>query len=140
MKGICDDFGNSKCDGPITSPPQHSMTTAAYMTYMADVACQRPATSVQIPEGIPPSTLLLDIFRHIGDGTHPITRHGVDALMDLLFVNPVFQATLSNAADIQEHFTVTFLRHTSKVFQDHWTYVILPAWKHHVDVWTALCQ
>jgi hypothetical protein len=123
------------------TPPQHSMTTAAYMTYLASVACQRPVTStIPIPEGIPPSTLLMDIFRYIGDGTHPITRHGVDALMDLLFENPAFQATLTNAADIQEHFTVTFLRHTSTVFQDHWTYVILPAWKHHADVWAVLCQ
>ena len=116
------------------------MTTAAYMNYLAAVACQRPANPVAPPTAIPSSTLLLDIFRHIGDGTHPITRHGVDDLMDLLFENPAFQATLTNAADIQEHFTVTFLRHTSTVFQDHWTYVILPAWKHHADVWAALCQ
>lgn len=116
------------------------MTTAAYMTYLTDVACQRPTTPVQIPDNIPLSTLLMNILRHIGDGTHPITRHGVDDMMDLLFENPVFQATLSNATDIQEHFAVTFLRHTSTVFQDHWTYVILPAWKHHVDVWTATYQ
>ncbi len=112
------------------------------MKYLADVACERPTPVPEpVDTGIPPSTLLMNIFRYIGDAAapHPITRHGIDDLMDIVFGDPAFQATLDHATDIQEHFAVTFLRHTSPVFQDHWTYVILPAWKHHVDV-MRICQ
>lgn len=117
------------------------MTMTPYLNYLADVACQRPTTHVQPPITDNPSALIMDVFKHIGSPAPrlPITRHGIDAMIDVLFAHPVFQNTLTNATDIQEHFAVTFLRHTSEIFKDHWTYVILPAWNHHAAVW-KLCD
>jgi hypothetical protein len=116
-----------------------------FINYLVDVATERhvpaterhvPATQRQNPATIPPLNLddttpaafIMDVLHHIG--THPflITRHGVDDMMDILLTHPALYSTLVHASDIQEHFAVTFLRRTNAVFQDHWTYIIVPAW------------
>ncbi len=120
-----------------------------YILYLADVACQRPvatpAPAVHLPDGsdpgllqrdqltlqpagVDPAAFIMNVLRYVGTTPLPITRHGTDDMIDLLFQNPLFWSTLPHAAHIQEHFATTFLRTTNAVFQDHWTYVIVPAW------------
>jgi hypothetical protein len=81
----------------------------------------------------------MNVLRHVGSSqspqtsaagcaAHPITRHGVDDMMDIMLTHPALSHTLVHATDIQEHFAATFLHQTSAVFQDHWTYIIVPAW------------
>ena len=115
-------------------------TITDYVNYLTDVATQRPVPATPPPihlGDITPSAFIMDVLRHVGSvqNPHPITRHGVDDMMDIMLMNPVFSPTLAHAADIQEHFAVTFLRQTSAVFQDHWTYIIVPAWNQLANGW-----
>ena len=127
-------------------------TITDYVNYLTDVATQRPVPATPPPihlGDITPSAFIMDVLRHVGSAhppqpsaaggvthsAHPITRHGVDDMMDIMLMNPVFSPTLAHAADIQEHFAVTFLRQTSAVFQDHWTYIIVPAWNQLANGW-----
>jgi hypothetical protein len=71
--------------------------------------------------------------RHSVEAFAP-TRHGIDAVVDELYSHPVFQETLSHAADINEHFALSYLPTTPPAFQALWTHVILPATHHHVTV------
>ena len=104
-----------------------------YILYLADVACQRPL-AVPPPDvhlgDTDPAAFIMNVLRYVGTQplSLPITRHGTDDMIDLLFQNPLFWNTLPHAAHIQEHFATTFLHTTNAVFQDHWTYVIVPAW------------
>jgi hypothetical protein len=115
------------------------MTAHPYILYLADVACQRPVTvpppPVNLPDESDPAAFIMKVLQYVGH--KPITRHGTDNMIDLMFKNPLFWNTLPHAADIQEHFATTFLRSTSKVFQDHWTYVIVPAWTQLADAYKA---
>ena len=77
----------------------------------------------------------MNVLRYVGTTPLPITRHGTDDMIDLLFQNPLFWSTLPHAAHIQEHFATTFLRTTNAVFQDHWTYVIVPAWNQMAEAY-----
>ena len=114
-------------------------TITDYVNYLTDVACGRHVAAAAPPPplhlgDITPSAFIMDVFRHVGScsgsahAAHPITRHGMDDMIDIMFAHPALSPTLAHAAHIQEHFAVTFLRQTSAVFQDHWTYVIVPAW------------
>ena len=84
-----------------------------------------------------PSAFIMDVLRHVGSAQHrqTITRHGVNDMIDIMLMNPVLSPTLAHAAHIQEHFATTFLRQTSAVFQDHWTYIIVPAWNQLANGW-----
>jgi hypothetical protein len=118
-------------------------TMTDYVNYLTDVACQRQApvaTMDRIPtlqlDAIPPATFIMNVLRHLG-GPHPITRHGMDDMMDVMLSHPVLRDTLAHATDIQEHFATTFLRHTNAVFQDHWIYIIIPAWNQLANAWSV---
>jgi hypothetical protein len=135
-----------------TDQQQPQMTAVhPYILYLADVACQRPlaspAPAVHLPDGSDPAAFVMNVLRYVGTTTlsrddspacgHkplPITRHGTNDMIDLLFQNPLFWSTLPHAAHIQEHFATTFLRTTNAVFQDHWTYVIVPAWNQMAEL------
>jgi hypothetical protein len=120
-----------------------------FVNYLTDVACQRqlPVAAMTTPpilrldDTMTPSAFIMNVLRHVGSAhpsqtsaagvthaAHPITRHGVDDMMDVMLTHPALCHTLQHAADIQEHFASTFLHQTSAVFQDHWTYIIVPAW------------
>ena len=108
-------------------------TITDYVNYLTDIACghQAPAPPPTLHLGdMTPSAFIMDVLRHVGSAQHPhaITRHGMDDMMDIMLMNPVLSPTLAHTAHIQEHFAVTFLRQTSAVFQDHWTYILVPAW------------
>jgi hypothetical protein len=108
-----------------------------YILYLADVACQRPLASPAPAVHLgstDPAAFVMNVLRYVGTTPLPITRHGTDDMIDLLFQNPLFWSTLPHAAHIQEHFATTFLRTTNAVFQDHWTYVIVPAWNQMAEL------
>jgi hypothetical protein len=115
-----------------------------FINYLVDVATQRQKPETD-PQTIPalnlddttPAAFMMDVLHHIGTHLFPITRHGVDDMMDILLTHPALYSILAHATDIQEHFAVTFLRHTNAVFQDHWTYIIVPAWNQMAQAWTA---
>lgn len=113
-----------------------------FVNYLTDVACSRiqpgaaPPPALHLGDTITPSAFIMDVLRHVG-GPQPITRHGVDDMMDIMLTHPVLSHTLQHATHIQEHFATTFLRQTSAVFQDHWIYIIVPAWNQLAHSWTV---
>ena len=65
------------------------------------------------------------------------TRQGVDAVVDEIFRHTVFQQTLSNATDIIDHITLSYLPALAEgppAFRSLWDHVIVPAWHHHAAV------
>ena len=121
-----------------------------YVNYLTDVACQRQlpvaamasVPTLRLDDTTTPSAFIMNVLRHVGSSqqtsaAHPITRHGVDDMMDIMLMNPALSHTLQHAADIQEHFATTFLHQTSAVFQDHWTYIIVPAWNQLAHGWSV---
>jgi hypothetical protein len=75
-----------------------------------------------------------ELAEALADPLFAPTRHGIDAVVDELYRHPVFQETLSHAADINEHFALSYLPATPPAFQALWHHVVLPATHHHATV------
>lgn len=113
------------------------MTTMPFASYLIDVACSR---DIREPPPIPaindPAEFASLLFRYIALGGAPITRLGMDQMMDALFARPEMAPALEDtvAADIQNRFEADWLPQTSAIFKAHWTHIILPAWAQHRDI------
>lgn len=102
---------------------------AAYLVYLADVACERPVTPVAAPIALHPRALI-PILTYIGQGHHPITRHGLDAALDILFAHPDVVAALQTLHP--DEIANEVLPDTHPRFADFWTHIVRPAWDQHV--------
>lgn len=129
------------------------MTTASstdlntYLQYLYDIATENPfrpspSQSPGSPAIDTPSTFLIDFLTQIRDATNPplpITRHGMDAALDVLFSHPALRPLLLDdptTVALQEHYATAYVADTttSDLFRAHWTHIILPAWNQHRDI------
>lgn len=118
----------------------------AYISYLFDIATEAPDRPLQAPD-LPnintPATFLIDFLRTIADTAPPppITRHGMDAALDILFAHPAMRPLLlddNTSVALQQHFATSYLPDASPVFAAHWTHIILPAWDQHRELQRTL--
>ena len=121
-----------------------------YLQYLYDIATENPfrpspSQAPRRPAIDAPATFLIDFLTHIRDATPPlpITRHGMDAALDIVFSHPSLRQLLlddHSTAALQEHYATTYVAATatSDLFRAHWTHIILPAWNQHRDIQRAL--
>jgi len=81
-----------------------------------------------------PWEFLITLFFAISDTKYPVTRAGVDAMMDVVFNNPSFCPLLDNPTIYQAVFATESLPQTTPLFKAFWNHIILPAWNQHADI------
>lgn len=110
-----------------------------FTSYLIDIATAQPTrapTPTQTPIINDPAEFINLLFRYIAISNAPITRQGMDQMLDALFARPEMAPVLEDtaAADIQNRITADWLPQTSPHFKAHWTHIILPAWSQHSDI------
>lgn len=118
----------------------------AYTAYLYDIATEAPDRPLQAPDRPileAPATFLLDFLRTMAAivPPPPITRHGMDAALDVLFSHPALRPLLlddHSSVALQEHFAATYLPDAPPVFAAHWTHIIRPAWDQHRELQRTL--
>ena len=106
-----------------------------YTTALVKIACDRSSNPViRNIEQAQPLRFLTSLFHEISDTAIPVTRTGMDAMMDAVFENPSFGPLLEDPVTYQTMFVTNGLQRTTPLFQAFWTHIILPAWNQHVDI------
>ena len=107
-----------------------------YASYLIDVACSRDQVPVAAAAVTDPAEFISSLFRYIAISNAPITRLGMDQMMDALFARPEMAPALDDAiaTDIQNRFEADWLPQATPIFKAHWTHIILPAWSQHRDI------
>jgi len=117
-----------------------------YITYLFDIATEAPDRPLQIPD-LPvietPATFLMDFLRTMANTAPPppLTRHGMDAALDILFSHPAMRPLLlddNTSVALQQHFATSYLPDATPVFAAHWTHIIRPAWDQHRELQRTL--
>lgn len=106
-----------------------------YTAYLVHIACGSAKRITVAPPTIEQPWEFLTTLFHIVSGTkYPVTRAGMDAMMDAVFENPSFGPLLDDPITYQTMFATYDLPLTTPLFQAYWTHIILPAWSQHVDI------
>jgi hypothetical protein len=117
-------------------------TDDAYIAYLFDIATEAPDRPLQAPD-LPvintPATFLMDFLHTIAATVPPppITRHGMDAALDIIFSHPAMRPLLlddNTSVALQQHFATSYLPDATPAFTAHWTHIILPAWDQHREL------
>jgi hypothetical protein len=116
--------------------PQPSTQTMSnpYTAYLVNIACDGHPRPVIPPNIEKPWDFLTSLFHEISDTAIPVTRTGMDTMMDAVFENPSFGPLLEDPVTYQTMFVTNGLLRTTPLFQSFWTHIILPAWNQHVDI------
>jgi hypothetical protein len=107
-----------------------------FASYLINIACSRDLVPVTPAAITDPAEFISTLFRYIAVSGAPITRLGMDQMMDALFARPEMAPALEDncATDIQNRFEADWLPQASSIFKAHWTHIILPAWAQHRDI------
>lgn len=117
-----------------------------YIIYLFDIATEAPDRPLQIPD-LPvietPATFLMEFLSTMAATVPPppLTRHGMDAALDILFSHPAMRPLLlddNTSVALQQHFATSYLPDATPVFTAHWTHIILPAWDQHRELQRTL--
>jgi hypothetical protein len=117
-----------------------------YIIYLFDIATEAPDRPLQIPD-LPvietPATFLMDFLRTMAATVPPppLTRHGMDAALDILFSHPAMRPLLlddNTSVALQQHFATSYLPDATPIFTAHWTHIIRPAWDQHRELQRTL--
>jgi hypothetical protein len=120
----------------------HDEVREAYVDYLFDIATEAPDRPLQPPDAPhidAPATFLMDFLQTLASTVPPppITRHGMDAALDILFAHPALRPLLLDdhtSVALQEHFEISYLSPERPVLAAHWTHIIRPAWDQHREL------
>jgi len=126
-------------DGQPRPSDRHTMSVKTYVHTLIAIATEsyRPASPLEVPEIADPAAFVADLFRTLVTDKIPITREGMERMLDTLATAPIF-------AEIWAHPPPPLdLDHIPPAFQTIWTYIVCPAWKqiaelHEVIALTAI--
>jgi hypothetical protein len=105
-----------------------------WATRLIHIAAELPP----LPAGTTPPTIddPFGFFVTLIDALHrhdrPLTRNGLDAMMDELFAAPSMEPLLRSPDNFQDEFVHD---HCPPTLSAHWTHIIQPAWNQHVEIW-----
>jgi hypothetical protein len=100
--------------------------------YLLYVAREHPATP---PSTDTPPANPVAVFRAVAANPDGITRHGLDAMMDVLFSAPAYEDYLKHPVEYQNEIANDLeLSTLPTAFQAQWAHIIVPAWNHHSEL------
>ncbi|NCY21427.1 hypothetical protein EBX31_05665 [bacterium] len=123
------------------------MTDSAtdYIAFLRAVANETADPVVSPPHTTPehPTLFLMETLSAVLQRQNgPPTRHGLDAVCDILFSHPAIAPLIADAdqsAALQAHFADRYLRTAvPQTLHDHWTYIVLPAWQQHTELQSTM--
>jgi hypothetical protein len=83
---------------------------------------------------VDPVAFLTHLFWYLSNTVQPITRTGMDRMMDALFVpSGAFESLLDNP-DHHQAIVATSVSQMSDLFKAHWKHIIIPAWNQHAEI------
>lgn len=104
-----------------------------YSQWLVDVACERPVGPQPPPPEIrDPANFLGAVLRILSLSPTPVTRRGLDSVMDAVFVLPQLTPLLENPAHHQQIVPIP------PRFAAHWQHIVLPAWNQHAAIRWAI--
>ena len=107
-----------------------------YNSYLRDVACERPLTPPPPRPEFSDATLGLRISLCNllpANGALLITRHGLDAALDILFAHPQFAPLLLSLDP--DTFSRPILASAHPRYADFWTHIVRPAWDQYANIY-----
>ena len=118
--------------------------SAILITQLTALATETiPALSLS-PYPTDPAVFLTDLFWYLSNTVQPITRTGMDRMMDALFATTPFATTpfapLLDDPEQYQRILANNVRQMSDLFKAHWTHIIIPAWNQHAEIRRACIQ
>lgn len=146
VEAVCDSAGGRHLK--VTPPALKQQTPATmsinpmntYMIYLVDVACESPSTQdppSQESNITDPAAFIADFLHHLATTDTPITRTGTERAADILFTHPdvtAFFRDRDHVAALRGRIFTTILPVASRLFCDHWEYIIRPILDEHAAV------
>jgi len=81
-----------------------------------------------------PVAFLTHLFWYLSNTVQPITRTGMDRMMDALFVPSGAFESLLDDPDHHQAIVATSVSQMSDLFKAHWKHIIIPAWTQHAEI------
>jgi len=106
-----------------------------YILYIRSAACELPLPpQPQAPEFDNAPLALRNAFCTLfpEDGTLLITRHGLDAALDILFAHPQIAPLLLSLDP--DTFGPPIMASAHPRYADFWTHIVRPAWDQHANI------
>lgn len=114
------------------------MPLPPYSRWLLDVACQGAVGPQPAHPAIrDPSNFLTAILRVVAiavQNGEPVTRLGLERMMDAVFALPELTPVLDDAARYQNAFEAAHLPACGSRFNPFWTHIVRPAWDQHSDI------
>lgn len=114
------------------------MPLPPYSKWLVDVACQRPrAAQPPHPEIRDPANFLTALLRVVAiaiQNGEPVTRLGMEHMLDAVFALPELTPVLDDAVGYQNAFAAAHLPACGASFQSFWDHIVRPAWDQHSDI------
>lgn len=108
--------------------------SAAWIAYLLSEQRSQPPPYPH-PNDLSPNAFVSALFRAVAEQPTGITRHGLDAMMDVLFALPEMVDLLRQPKESQNEVTEALdLANLPAAFQAQWTHIIVPAWDQHAEI------
>lgn len=111
-------------DGQPGPSDRHTMSVKTYVHTLIAIATEsyRLSRPLEVPEIPDPSAFVADLFRTLVTDKIPITREGMERMLDTLAAAPIFAEIWKAPPPPLD------LENTPPAFQTIWTYIVCPAW------------
>jgi len=106
-----------------------------YNAYIRDIACERPLPPrPNTPEFGDATVALCNTLSTLfpENGGLLITRHGLDAALDILFAHPQIAPLLLSLDP--DTFGPPIMASAHPRYADFWTHIVRPAWDQHANI------
>ena len=116
------------------------MQQALLISQLTAIATETTTSLAISPCTIDPTVFLTHLFWYLSNTVQPITRTGIDHMMDAIFASPTEFASLLDDPDHHQAILATSVSQMSDLFQAHWMHIIIPAWNQHAAIRRACNQ
>lgn len=103
------------------------------VTQLTAIATELSTTVSHPIEVADPITFLTHLFWYLSNTMQPITRSGMDRMVEVLFTATPF-ASLLDDPDTHQAALATIVGQMSDLFKAHWEHIIIPAWNQHAEI------
>jgi len=113
--------------------------SAILISQLTAIATEATISHAHSPCTTDPVPFLTHLFWYLSNTVQPITRTGIDRMMDALFEDPQFAPLLDDPEPNQAALAIS-VSQMSGLFIAHWKHIIIPAWNQHVEIRRACIQ
>jgi hypothetical protein len=103
------------------------------VTRLTAIATELSTTVLHPIEVADPIMFLTHLFWYLSNTMQPITRTGMDRMMEVLFAAAPFSPLLEDP-DTHQAALTPIINQMSELLKAHWEYIIIPAWNQHAEI------